>query len=168
MVKKNTYFGKGMNMSAPVTIATHRRQIQETLDELYQVANLRWREQTEAEHIDWKLPEELLSLTDAFWEQALGRAVTAITNLTTCLISKVVEPDIDCRYHREPGDGMPEQPGGANNYFSGRVISEKIVVPWLINKNFQTSKSGWQTRTFERPRPYLLKYPENIAYVKDT
>lgn len=30
-----------------------------------------------------------------------------------------------------------------------------------------TSRSGWQTRTFERTQPYTLDYPEHIAHVKD-
>ena len=62
---------------------------------------------------------------------------------------------------------MPQPPSGQNNYFSGRTISEQIVAPWLKNQDFVTSNSGWQTRTFERPRPYTLDYPENIQAIKD-
>lgn len=33
-------------------------------------------------------------------------------------------------------------------------------------RNFRVSNSGWQTRTYERPYPYNLEYPENISYIK--
>lgn len=158
---------KGLSMSAPVTIGTHRQEIIVTLDKLYEIANTKWQEYNDNQHTQWELSEDLIELLEGFWRKAPGRANSAITNLTTCIVSKVVEPVIDCRYHREPGDGMPEAPMGANCYFSGRGISEKIVAPWLANKDFITARSGWQTRTFERPRPYTRDYQENIEYVKN-
>lgn len=33
--------------------------------------------------------------------------------------------------------------------------------------NFEGAKSGWQTRTFERPKPYMLNYDENIGDIKE-
>jgi DNA (cytosine-5)-methyltransferase 1 len=38
----------------------------------------------------------------------------------------------------------------------------------MERKSFRTAKSGWQTRTYERPNPYTLEYPENIALIKDS
>lgn len=72
---------------------------------------------------------------------------------------------VDPRFHRQPGNGMPE-PETQDGWFSGRTISEKILYPWMVGKEFRTAKSGWQTRTYERPHPYTLDYPENIAIIK--
>ena len=97
-------------------------------------------------------------------------ATSAFTNIVTCLVAQSALPAIDPRYHRQPGEDdndMPHPPSGEGNWFSGRSISEKIVYPWLLKNGYRTAKSGWQTRTFERPRPYTLDYPENIAHVKD-
>lgn len=154
-------------MPGPVSIGTHKEQINHALDDLYHEANSKHVKLIEGEQSQWTLPQELISYIDQFWQKALGNAESAITNLTTCLVCKFVEPAIDCRYHREPKKGMPQPPGGQNNYFSGRTISEDIVAPWLKSQDFVTSNSGWQTRTFERPRPYTLDYPENINAVKD-
>jgi DNA (cytosine-5)-methyltransferase 1 len=154
-------------MPGPVVKGTHDEQIQNTLDELYDKGNIKQIQQAEGEQIHWTLPEELLHLVDQFWSKAVGNADTAITNLTTCLACKSIEPEVDCRYHRPPRKGMPEVPNGSNNYFGGRTISEQIIYPWLRNQDFVGSKSGWQTRVFERPRPYTLDYPENIEFVKD-
>ncbi len=154
-------------MPGPVTIGTHKEQINNALDDLYYEANSKQAKLVEGEQFQWTLPKELINLIDQFWNKALGNAESAITNLTTCLICKSIEPTIDCRYHREPRNGMPQPSSGPNNYFSGRTISEQIVAPWLKNQDFVTSNSGWQTRTFERPRPYTLDYPENIQAIKD-
>lgn len=153
-------------MSGPVTITTHRERLHRILDDIYEDANAKYIEQHEYNTVSWNLSEYLLSFIDQFWNKALGNAESAITNLTTCLICKAVEPEIDCRYHREPRNSMPEPPSGSTHYFSGRTISEGIVAPWLKTRDFVTSNSGWQTRTFERPKPYTLDYAENIAYVK--
>ena len=32
---------------------------------------------------------------------------------------------------------------------------------------FPGAKSGWQTRTYERPKPYKLNYDENIGDIKE-
>lgn len=153
-------------MPGPVTITSHREQLNYALDEVYNEANAKYIEQTEGKAVTWMLSEILISLIDQFWNKACGNAESAITNLTTCLISKAVEPDVDCRYHREPKNSMPQPPSGPHNYFSGRTISEQIVAPWLKNRDFVTSNSGWQTRTFERPKPYTLDYTENISHIK--
>ena len=154
-------------MSVPVTIRTHKEQINHALDNLYDEANSKHIKLVEGEQPQWVLPKGLINFIDQFWEKAVGKAESAITNLTTCLACKHVEPAIDCRYHREPRNGMPQPADGRNNYFSGRTISEEVVAPWLKNQDFVTSNSGWQTRTYERPRPYTLDYPENIGAIKD-
>lgn len=153
-------------MPGPVTIASHKKQLNHVLDEIYDEANSKYIEQAKGKTIIWMLSENLISLIDQFWNKARGNADSAITNLTTCLISKAVEPDVDCRYHRQPKKPMPQPPSGSHNYFSGRTISEQIVAPWLKNRDFVTSYSGWQTRTFERPKPYTLDYEENISHIK--
>ena len=154
-------------MPGPVTIATHKEQINHALDDLYYEANSKHVKLVDGERPQWTLPKDLIDFIDQFWQKAQGNAESAITNLITCLACKSVEPAIDCRYHRKPGKGMPQPPDGQNNYFSGRTISEDIVAPWLKNQDFVTSNSGWQTRTFERPRPYTLDYPENIGAIKE-
>ena len=154
-------------MSGPVTISTHRNQIQHALEEVYHLADVKWSERADDKNAYWQIPEHLIELLTEFWNKAVGNAASAITNLTTCIVCKIVEPSVDCRYHREPREGMPQPPTGPDNYFSGRTISEKLVAPWLRNKNFVTSRSGRQTRTFERLQPYTLDYPEHIAHVKD-
>ena len=35
-------------------------------------------------------------------------ASSGFVNLVTCLTAKIVDASIDSRYHRGPGDGMPE------------------------------------------------------------
>lgn len=94
-------------------------------------------------------------------------ATSALTNLITCLICNATDNEIDPRYHRKPSQEMPKPESGENNWFSGRSISERVIYPWLSEKKYRTAKSGWQTRTFERPRPYKLDYPENIAFIKN-
>ena len=69
---------------------------------------------------------------------------------------KAAIPNLDIRYHQVQ-IGAP---------FSFRGVSEKAVYPWLSMKEFEGAKSGWQTRTFERPKPYTLNYDENIGSIK--
>lgn len=116
-------------MSGPVTITTHKVQISDALAEIYQQAGIIWSQQNDSLAVSWHLSEQLMTYITNFWNKAVGNAVSAITNLTTCLICKVVEPAIDCRFYREPKDGMPQPPDGANNYFRGRTISERLVAP---------------------------------------
>jgi len=153
-------------MTSPVTASTHRNEINNALDKRYQEADQKHAQQRDGEAVNWSLSAELIRLIDTFWDKALGKEETAITNLTTCLLAKSVEPNIDCRYHRPPKFQMPQPPSGHSNYFSGREISEQLTAPWLKNHDFVTANSGWQTRTFERPRPYTLDYPENIHAIK--
>lgn len=118
------------------------------------------------------MKEETLSISDSTaamiesFSCRIENARTAFTNIVTCLVCKAVDNNVDPRYHRKPGNGMPEPPSG-RDFFSGRSISEKVVAPWLKKQGFITSHSGWQTRVFERPKPYVLDYEEHIAYVRE-
>lgn len=84
-------------------------------------------------------------------------ASSAFTALVTCLAVKAARPDLDARYHQTQ-IGAP---------FSFRTISEKVVYPWLSSHEFEGAKSGFQTRTIERPKPFTLDYSENIKLVKE-
>lgn len=86
-------------------------------------------------------------------------AKQGFVNIVTCLACKALDPSVDCRYHRREI--------GSPNYFTGRTLSEDYIGPWLRSKDFVWATSGWQTRTFERPKPYTLDYDENIRYIKD-
>jgi len=90
-------------------------------------------------------------------------ASAAFTNIVTCLAIKASNHEIDVRYHQTQIQNNTDRPAG----FNFRGISESQVYPWLSRNRFEGAKSGWQTRTLERPKPYTLDYGENIAYVKD-
>lgn len=83
----------------------------------------------------------------------------AFTNIITGLAIKSALPQLDVRYHQT---GIQEP-----QHFNHRGISEKLIYPWLSAKEFNGAKSGWQVRTLERPKPYLLDYAENIAAIKE-
>lgn len=90
-------------------------------------------------------------------------ASAAMTNIITGLAIKVANPELDVRFHQtqiQPHSHVGE------SWFNHRGISEKIIYPWLSQKNFVGAKSGWQTRTLERPKPYTRDYDENIAHIK--
>ncbi|MCI4679621.1 hypothetical protein K9U39_08435 [Rhodoblastus acidophilus] len=90
------------------------------------------------------------------------KASSGFTNIITCLAIKSAQPDIDVRYHQ-----MQIQKDITNGAgFNFRGVSEDIVYPWLDKQSFSGAKSGWQTRTFERPKPYMLSYEENIGAIK--
>lgn len=110
------------------------------------------------------LPSSIISDLDSIIHH-IDVATSGYLNLITCLICSSIDTEVDPRFHRKPGKGMPA-PASENGWFSGRTVSEKIIYPWLELKGFRTAKSGWQTRTFERPNPYSLDYPENIAFIK--
>lgn len=92
-----------------------------------------------------------------------GKATTGFTNIVTCLAIKVAKPTADIRYHQTQIQNQTDRPAG----FNFRGVSETIVAPWLSGLMFETAKSGWQTRTFERPKPYRMNYDENIGDIKD-
>lgn len=112
------------------------------------------------------LPEEVKRLLDDIFGN-IEKASSGYSNLLTCLVCTAINDAVDPRYHREPKKGMSSPPNGGM-WFSGRSISEKILVEWMKDdsRNFRVANSGWQTRTYERPYPYDLHYPENISYIK--
>jgi DNA (cytosine-5)-methyltransferase 1 len=94
---------------------------------------------------------------------ARAQAASAVfTNIVTCLAIKSARPQADVRYHQTQIQKDTTRSAGVN--FRG--ISEDTVYPWLSRNRFEGAKSGWQTRTLERPKPYTMSYDENIAYVK--
>jgi DNA (cytosine-5)-methyltransferase 1 len=109
--------------------------------------------------------EHIARHLDAIFKN-IDTATSGYLNLITCLICSSLNDEIDPRFHRKPGKGMPK-PENPDGWFSGRTVSEKIIYPWMELKGFRTAKSGWQTRTYERPKPYTLDYPENIAIIKE-
>lgn len=112
------------------------------------------------------LPRQIIGYVENILSQ-IDVATSGYLNVLTCLICSSLSKDIDPRFHRSPGKGMPS-PTLEDGWFSGRSVSERILYPWLNAKGLRTAKSGWQTRTYERPTPYTLDYPENIAYIKDS
>lgn len=92
------------------------------------------------------------------------RASTGFTNIMTGVAIKAANPHIDVRYHQVQIQHKTKRPAG----FNFRGVSEKTIYPWLSKNEFNGAKSGWQTRTFERPKPYLLQYDENIGDIKDS
>lgn len=91
-------------------------------------------------------------------QQASG----AFNNIITCLAIKTALPEADVRFHQSQIQHLTDRPAGVNF----RRISETVVYPWLSRERFEGAKSGWQTRTLERPKPYKMNYDENIAHVK--
>jgi DNA (cytosine-5)-methyltransferase 1 len=92
------------------------------------------------------------------------KASTGFTNIVTCLAIKSAKPQVDIRYHQVQIQNQTERSAG----FNFRGVSEKVVYPWLNEHAFEGAKSGWQTRTFERPKPYMLSYDENIGDIKES
>jgi len=107
------------------------------------------------------LSSRLQSALDVLHSKAKA-ASAAFTNIVTCLAIKVSNPQVDVRYHQTQIQKNTERPAG----FNFRGISELQVYPWISRNRFEGAKSGWQTRTLERPKPYTLGYDENIAHVK--
>ena len=91
------------------------------------------------------------------------KASTGYLNIITGLTIKAAYPNIDVRYHQTQIQGQTDKPAG----FNFRGVSEQFIYPWMEAHEFHGAKSGWQTRTFERPKPYLLNYDENIGNIKN-
>jgi DNA (cytosine-5)-methyltransferase 1 len=106
----------------------------------------------------WNLSGRFKDALDEM-SNASSSASTGFTNIVTGLAIKSAMPNVDIRYHQVQIQNPP--------LFNFRTISEKIVYPWLAAHDFEGAKSGWQTRTFERPKPYLLNYDENIGTIKN-
>jgi len=92
------------------------------------------------------------------------KASSGYSNLLTSLsIKAVLGEAVDVRYHQVQIQSRTDKPAG----FNFRGISETVIYDWMIQHEFSCAKSGWQTRTFERPKPYMLDYDENIGTIKD-
>lgn len=92
------------------------------------------------------------------------KASTGYCNLITSLAIKAVFGEhVDIRYHQVQIQNKTSRPAG----FNFRGISEYTICPWMAEHEFPTAKSGWQTRTFERPKPYMMNYDENIGTIKE-
>lgn len=92
------------------------------------------------------------------------KASTGYLNLLTSLTIKATLGDsVDVRYHQVQIQNQTDRPAG----FNFRGISEHIMYKWMQAHEFPGAKSGWQTRTFERPKPYKLNYDENIGDIKE-
>lgn len=111
---------------------------------------------------DFKIPESLIVHLDALTNKAEA-ASAAFTNIITGLAIKIGNPELDVRYHQTQIQANSDL---KKSWFNHRGISEKTVYPWLSEHNFSGAKSGWQTRTLERPKPYTRSYDENIKDVK--
>jgi len=91
-------------------------------------------------------------------------ASTGFTNIVTSLAIKAALGEmVDIRYHQVQIQDQTDRPAG----FNFRGVSEDTVYPWLAEHGFEGAKSGWQTRTLERPKPYILPYDENIAIIHE-
>ena len=79
----------------------------------------------------------------------------ALAVLITLTLKKIISPKQDIRNHQaKMKDG-----------FSGRGLDEKIVTPFLKEKDFPYMKggSGWLTRSFEQDQPYRKDYRGGIS-----
>ncbi len=94
-----------------------------------------------------------------FCEKASGGYSNLITSLA---IKAVYGEKVDVRYHQVQIQDKTDRPAG----FNFRGVSEGIIYTWMEAHEFHGAKSGWQTRTFERPKPYMLDYDENIGTIK--
>ena len=115
------------------------------------------------EEIAKALSPQFLSSLSAIAD-ACQKETAAYTNVFTSLAIKATYTSaVDVRYHQTGIQDQTDRPAG----FNFRGVSEKLIYPWLTSRDFQSAKSGWQTRTMERPKPYLLTYDERIRNVKE-
>lgn len=94
-------------------------------------------------------------------EKASSGYLNVITGLS---IKAVYGYTVDVRYHQVQIQNQTDRPAG----FNFRGVSEHIIYHWMEKHEFHGAKSGWQTRTFERPKPYFLDYDENIGAIKES
>lgn len=135
--------------------------ISETLDGAYNSALARYNHELDCDGAD--LPESFLVHVEKISNES-ERCSAAFTNIITGIATKLAFPELDVRFHQTQ---IQEQSRVGKSWFTHRGISEDIVYPWLNNHDFAGAKSGWQTRTLERPKPYTRAYEENIARVKE-
>lgn len=125
------------------------------LSEAYELAMKQYH--VKADHTAFKISMPFAHALSEMSEKG-SSASTGFTNLVTGMAIKAAFPNVDTRYHQV----QIQDP----RFVAFRPISEKTVYPWLRDQNFDFAKSGWQTRTFERPKPYMLDYNENIGSIK--
>lgn len=137
-----------------------KQGIEAVLEDIFELALHKYNAEKEIIHV---LPADVIEHLDKLTEKA-ETASAAFTNIITGLAIKIWEPELDVRFHQ-----IQIQANSAlgKSWFNHRGLSEKVVYPWLSQKNFAGAKSGWQTRTLERPKPYTRDYDENISYVKE-
>lgn len=126
--------------------------IREQLQLALAKAQSKFQSQNESE--TFSLPTKLRKSLDKINDNADSSATTIFNNLVTGLAIKAAYPNLDTRFHQT----QIQKPA----HFNHRNISEKTVYPFLRENNLDGAKSGWQTRTLERPKPYMLDYDENI------
>lgn len=103
---------------------------------------------------------DALEIMAKYCEKASGGYSNLITSLS---IKSVYGDRVDVRYHQVQIQDKTDRPAG----FNFRGISEGVIYTWMEAHEFHGAKSGWQTRTFERPKPYMLDYDENIGTIKE-
>ena len=103
---------------------------------------------------------EALELMARYCEKASGGYSNLFTSLA---IKSVLGDNVDIRYHQVQIQDQTDKPAG----FNFRGVSENVIYNWMEAHEFHGAKSGWQTRTFERPKPYMLDYNENIGTIKE-
>ncbi len=92
------------------------------------------------------------------------KASSGYLNLLTSMSIKAAYGEaVDVRYHQVQIQHLTDRPAG----FNFRGVSEHVIYHWMEKHEFHGAKSGWQTRTFERPKPYTLDYDENIGAIKE-
>jgi len=138
-----------------------KEKIQKNLDVLYEKAQKIFFEDSRS--LIGSLEPDFRQWLDNLSAQS-EQASAAFTNIITGLSIKCAFPDLDVRYHQTQ---IQEQSTLGKTWFNHRGVSENIVYPWLNAHDFNGAKSGWQTRTLERPKPYSLDYDENIGRVKN-
>lgn len=109
------------------------------------------------------LNEEFINALDGLsrmCEKASAGYLNIITGMT---IKAAYGEKIDVRYSQVQIQHLTDKPAG----FNFRGVSEKVIYHWMEKHEFHGAKSGWQTRTFERPKPYFLTYDENISDIKE-
>lgn len=136
------------------------------LDEAYNMAEIAHIEKREELplFVTMNLNEVFIDALEDIARQC-EKASSGYLNIITALSIKAVYGDtVDIRYHQTQIQSQTDRPAG----FNFRGVSEKIIYTWMEDHEFHGAKSGWQTRTFERPKPYLMTYDENIGSIKQS
>lgn len=136
----------------------------ETLDKAYELADNYFitRNGTVPPFAKKNLNKQFIASLEEMASQC-EKASTGYLNLLTSLAIKATLKDsVDIRYHQVQIQNQTDHPAG----FNFRGVSEEVMYDWMQQHEFPSAKSGWQTRTFERPKPYMLDYDENIGSIK--